>query len=64
MNEIIEKYYLKPGSKLAKQQIGTNGVNCWFDVADVDGKVSRQHRCIFFADFIRAFTTLKTPEQV
>ena len=59
MDEIIEKYYLKPGSKLAKSQIGTNGVNCWFDVDDV-----KQHRCIFFADFIRAFTTLKTPEQV
>jgi hypothetical protein len=54
MDKIIEKYYLKPGSKLVSQQIRTNGVDCWFDVDDV-----RQHRCIDFEDFIRTFTTPK-----
>ena len=59
MDKIIKSYYLKPGSKLVSQQIGTNGVDCWFDIDGV-----RQHRCIDFADYIRTFTTLKTPEQV
>ena len=59
MEKIIKDYYLLPGSKLVHQQIGTKGVNCWFDI---DG--NRQHRCISFADYIRTFTTLKTPEQV
>jgi len=58
MEKIIKDYYLKPGSKLVSQQIGTNGVDCWFDVDD-DGRVCRQHRCINFEDFIRTFTTLK-----
>ena len=57
MEKIIKKYYLEPGSKLVSQQIGTNGVDCWFDTDSV-----RQHRCIDFVDYIRTFTTLKTPE--
>lgn len=59
MEKIIKDYYLKPGSKLVSQQIGTNGVDCWFDVDDVNGRVCRQHRCINFEDYIRTFTTLK-----
>ena len=54
MEMIIEKYYLKPGSKLVKSEIRTNGVDCWFDVDDF-----RQHRCIDFEDLIRNFTVPK-----
>jgi len=54
MKDIIKKYFLKPGSKLVLEQIGTNGVDCWFDI---DG--FRQHRCIEFADYIRTFTIKK-----
>jgi len=54
MNEIIEKYHLKPGSKLVSQQIGTNGVDCWFDLGSNQLKrqsLLRQHRCIDFEDY-------------
>ena len=47
MKDIIKKYFLKPGSKLVYYEVGTNGVDCWFDIDDV-----RQHRCIEFADYI------------
>jgi len=46
MNEITEKYYLEQGSYLVKFQMGTNGVDCWFDTDKV-----RQHRCLSFEDF-------------
>lgn len=46
MNKIIEKYYLEPGSYLVNHQVGTNGVDCWFDTNKV-----RQHRCLSFEDF-------------
>ena len=48
MKDIIKKYFLKPGSKLVNHQIGTNGVDCWFDI---DGFI--QHRCLEFADYKR-----------
>jgi len=46
MNTIIEKYYLLPNSKLVNHNIGTNGVDCWFDDANF-----RQHRCLSLEDF-------------
>lgn len=46
MDKIIETYYLEPGSYLVNYQIGTNGVDCWFDTHKV-----RQHRCLSFEDF-------------
>ena len=46
MNKIIEKYYLEQGSYLVNSQMGTNGVDCWFDTDKV-----RQHRCLSFEDF-------------
>tara|TARA_R110002074_G_scaffold329355_3_gene499846 strand:+ start:192 stop:356 length:165 start_codon:yes stop_codon:yes gene_type:complete len=47
MEDIIKKYFLKPGSKLVNHQIGTNGVDCWFEIDDFI-----QHRCIELADYI------------
>ncbi len=46
MKAIINKYYLLEGSKLVNHQIGTNGVDCWFDTDTM-----RQHRCLDFSDF-------------
>lgn len=46
MEKIIEDYYLAEGSKLVSYEIGTNGVDCWFDTNDV-----RQHRCLSIEDF-------------
>jgi hypothetical protein len=46
MNTIIEKYYLLPNSKLVNHNIGTNGVDCWFDTPNF-----RQHRCLSLEDF-------------
>jgi len=46
MGNIIEKYYLTEGSKLVNHEIGTNGVDCWFDTDNF-----RQHRCLSFEDF-------------
>lgn len=63
MKDIIEKYFLEPGSKLVKHQIGTNGVDCWFDLGSNQLKrqsLLRQHRCIDFADF----KIITTPEHV
>lgn len=55
MNKIIEKYYVSIGSVLVNYNIGTNGVDCWFDVRTpyVDGirYVVTQHRCLSFEDF-------------
>jgi len=44
--KLLEKYYLKPGSKLVYYEVGTNGVDCWFDKENF-----RQHRCLEFKDF-------------
>lgn len=46
MEKIIKDYYLREGSKLVYHEIGTKGVNCWFDADDF-----RQHRCLSFEDF-------------
>ncbi len=46
MNTIIEKYYLLPDSTLVNYNIGTNGVDCWFDTNNF-----RQHRCLDLEDF-------------
>jgi hypothetical protein len=46
MEKIIEIYYLAKGSKLVNHNIGTNGVDCWFDTDTI-----RQHRCLSFEDF-------------
>ena len=46
MEKIIKDYYLAEESKLVYHQVGTNGVDCWFDTDDV-----RQHRCLSFEDF-------------
>ena len=46
MDKIIEKYYISPGSVLVNYNIGTNGVDCWFDTDRV-----RQHRCLSIEDF-------------
>lgn len=46
MEKIIKDYYLAEGSKLVHHQIGTKGVDCWFDTDNV-----RQHRCLSFEDF-------------
>jgi len=43
---IIEKYYLLEGSVLVNHEIGTKGVDCWFDTEKY-----RQHRCLSFEDF-------------
>ena len=55
MDKIIEKYYVSPGSVLVNYNIGTKGVDCWFDVTTpyVDGVRYdvRQHRCLSFEDF-------------
>ena len=46
MDKIIEKYYISPGSVLVNYNIGTNGVDCWFDSPQW-----REHRCLSFEDF-------------
>lgn len=46
MKTIIEKYFILPDSVLVHYQIGTNGVDCWFDTPQW-----RQHRCLTFEDF-------------
>ena len=46
MNKIIENYYLEPNSTLVSYQEGTNGVDCWFDTAEI-----RQHRVLSYEDF-------------
>ena len=46
MDKIIEKYYVSPGSVLVNYNIGTNGVDCWFDSPQW-----REHRCLSFEDF-------------
>lgn len=55
MKKIIEKYYIAEGSELVKYRIGTNGVDCWFDVAtpyiDRTWYIVTQHRCLSFEDF-------------
>jgi hypothetical protein len=46
MEKIIQDYYLAEGSRLVNYEIGTNGVDCWFDTDSI-----RQHRCLSFEDF-------------
>ena len=46
MEYIIKNYYLEQGSVLVNYNIGTNGVDCWFDAGEL-----RQHRCLSFEDF-------------
>ena len=46
MESIIKKYYLLEGSVLVNSQVGTKGVDCWFDKEGVI-----QHRCLSFEDF-------------
>lgn len=48
MEKIIKDYYLAEGSKLVHHQIGTKGVDCWFDADDVSWQ---QHRRLSFEDF-------------
>tara|TARA_R110000822_G_scaffold306332_1_gene432531 strand:- start:1658 stop:1834 length:177 start_codon:yes stop_codon:yes gene_type:complete len=52
MDKIIEKYYLKPDSKLVNHQIRTKGVDCWFHapLKEARGNIE-QHRCLDFEDF-------------
>lgn len=45
-NQILEKYYVELGSVLMNHQIGTNGVDCWFDSPQW-----RAHRCLSIEDF-------------
>lgn len=46
MDTIIQKYYLEQSSKLVYHEIGTKGVDCWFETPQF-----RQHRCLSFEDF-------------
>lgn len=46
MNSIIKKYYLEPASTFSYYRIGTNGVDCWFEINNFI-----QHRCLSFEDF-------------
>ena len=51
--EIIEKYYLKPGSELVHYEVRTKAVDCWFDTDKY-----RQHRVVSFEDFKKHLSIL------
>jgi len=46
METIIEKYFISPTSVLVYYEIGTKGVDCWFDSPQW-----REHRCLSIDDF-------------
>ncbi len=46
MQRIIKDYYLQDISYLVYYEIGTKGVDCWFDTETI-----RQHRVLSFEDF-------------
>lgn len=46
MKELLEKYYIEPGSILVYHETTLNRVDCWFDLNEI-----RVHRCLSIEDF-------------